>query len=264
MDEATIRQQVFQYLKEHPFQNRVNHKKLAKDLGLDYEYYKQYLWQLAKEYKTDYSKQQGLKGLNWHNWRGYIYLKSLFCNPDGSRNPKRMEVVRRKAINAGWIETKARNRYLLFKDRNGRLEWYMTGRVKVWIRKPVTKGKQIELLANGFAKTDLISDPNWFIEWIKGLRMKGVHVAIDTGFELPYLKFDLFKGSNGTILLLGDKSHKRCAELQMNYPDWAEKNEALFQQVTKQFEQFTGFLQSLVNPPTGKDVRGKVEHDFIV
>ena len=246
MSEDTLRQRVFDYLKAHPFTKRLNHKKLAKDLCLDYEHFKHYLWELAYEWKTHYENRQGLKGLNWHNWRGWIYLKSLWCNPDGSRDLVRLEAVRRKAVNAGWIETKARNRYLLWKDKLGRLEWHMTGRINVWIRKPVTKGKQLQLLANGFAKTELISDVHFFVEWAKGLRMKGVHVAVDTRFELPYLKFDLFKESNGAVLLLGDKSHKTSAELQVNYPDWAEKNEVLFEQTQRQFERFTTYLSNLM------------------
>jgi hypothetical protein len=39
------------------------------------------------------------------------------------------------------------------------------------------------------------------------------------------LKFEGFKETNGTVLLLGDRSHPTSAELVINYPDWAERNE---------------------------------------
>ena len=225
----TIRQLVFDYLKNHPFQERVNHKRMAKDLGLPYERYKGCFYQLSHQYKTDYAKQQGLKGFKFHKWHGWIYaLKS--CD-------------RELALKTGWEKTKARNRFIVWnRDRNalGRLEWFETGRVNIFIKKPATKGKVFTLLAHAFHITGLIFDLKLFSQWAKTFRIKGEHVTADTGKRLPYLKIDQFKESTGFVVVLGDRSHPTSVEIQLTYPDWAERNELLFEQITTFFKGLMG------------------------
>lgn len=238
----SLKSRAYRYFREHPrASGRLDHKKVAADLGLDYKAHKQYLWKLARDFRTDLKSGQGLKGLNWHHWHGWIYaLKS---------------VSREAAMAAGWIPTKAKNRYLCWKDGLGRLEWHESGRIKVWIKKPVSEGKKLQLLAHGFFQTFLITDIKVFTEWARTLRMKGVHCAVDTGYELPYLKFDLFKETNGIVFVLGDKSHRTSAEAQVNYPDWQEKNEILQTQTNRslelnsqQIQVFSQFMQDLSQP----------------
>jgi hypothetical protein len=231
----SLKAKVYQYFREHPrATGRLDHKKVAFDLGLDYDTEKLYLYRLAHDFRSDLKSGQGLKGLDWHHWHGWIYaLKS---------------VSREAAVAAGWIRTSARNRYLLWKDGLGRLEWHESGRIKVWIKKPVSEGKKLQLLANAFCKTFLITDIKLFTEWAKTLRMKGVHCAADTGYELPYLKLDLFKETNGIVIVSGDSSHRTSIEAQVNLPDWQEKNELMLQQCQRTIETFSKFLQDLSAP----------------
>jgi len=249
----SLKARAYQYFREHPrATGRLDHKKVAHELGLDYDTEKQYLYNLAHDFKANLKSSQGLKGLNRHHWHGWIYaLKSM---------------SREAAVAAGWIRTAARNRYVCWKDGLGRLEWHESGRIKVWVKKPVSEGKKLQLLANGFCKTFLISDMKEFIEWARTLRMKGVHCAVDTGYQMPYLKVDLFKETNGFVLTLGDKTHPTCAELLINYPDWQEKNELLFNQGIKtielnsqQIQVFSQFMSDLSQPkPMSRDDRSVV------
>jgi hypothetical protein len=48
---------------------------------------------------------------------------------------------------------------------------------------------------------------------------------------LPRLTIDLLAKSNGVIIKVGDRSHPHAAEVIACYPDWAERNERLLEQL---------------------------------
>jgi hypothetical protein len=53
---------VFQWFKEHPnVKGRGKLRKLALDLGLDYQKNRKYLWKLSSQWKTDLRNEQGSK-----------------------------------------------------------------------------------------------------------------------------------------------------------------------------------------------------------
>ena len=232
-DDNSIRQQVTKYICSLPNQKRTDVKAMCKDLGISDAYYKankQYLYNLISDAKLNYQNRQGLKSLNFHNWRGFLYAtKSL---------------DRVEAVKVGWVPTKAKNHMLVFKNDLGRLQWHETGRINVWIKKPVSDGKKLQLLSDAFFRNGLIYDIHVFQQWSRTLKLKGVHCTVDTGEKLPYLKVDAFQKTNGTILLLGDRSHPTSAELIVNYPDWAERNEAMAESMKCMLATvMTGFTQ---------------------
>lgn len=238
--EGSIKQQVREYLASHPTSKHIfDHKKMAFELGLDYKKHHEYLWKLVAKFKPDPKNGLGLKCPNFHGWRGFLYALS---------------VMERRLV-AGWVQSGSKNRCFVFRDALGRIEWFETGRVCVWVRKPVNNGKRVQLLANGFFKTGLISDIGLFSEWVETLKMKGVHCAVDTGSRLPYTKIDLFEGSNGVVVVLGDKSHPTCVELRVNLPEWVERLELLehlnirtLESNAKTIETFSGLLRELSAP----------------
>jgi hypothetical protein len=63
------------------------------------------------------------------------------------------------------------------------------------------------------------------------LRLKGGTAVVETGERLPYLVIDLFRISNGVKIKTGDDSHPTCFEIEFSYPDWAERNERLLQEL---------------------------------
>jgi hypothetical protein len=65
------------------------------------------------------------------------------------------------------------------------------------------------------------------------------------GERLPRLTIDLFAKSNGVIIKVGDVTHPDSLEIIATYPDWAERNERLLQQLTDVLNRF-------VEPPSPK------------
>jgi hypothetical protein len=157
-----------------------------------------------------------------------------------------LDVCRVEAVKRGWFATRARNRMLVWKDRLGRLEWFETGLVKVWVRKPASEGKVVQLLANGFTKTELIWDMHVWERVRRSLKFHGATLAVETGVRLPYVCVELLKESNGVKVKMGDASDPTKLEIEFCYPKWAERNERLF-------EQLNGTLRRILEPVTPKD-----------
>lgn len=213
-DSDSIRQQVFSLLDKNPL---LTPKPLCKLLGLSYEKYEHYLRNLRTEWKCHYKNERGSK-CSTHGWRGWCYLP--------------VSVDRTRAVEVGWVETKARNRWLLWKDQLGRLQWFETGQVNLYVRKPANLGKAYQLICNGFSFTGLITDIKVLENVLASVRFKGAHYVFSTEQRLPRLTIDLFAKSNGVIIKVGDRSHPHAVEVIACYPDWAERNERLFEQLS--------------------------------
>lgn len=252
----TLKERVFLFMERYP--NNKSNKDLCTFLNLDYYRHRD----VIKQYKSQWRKsklrtRQGLNCLNFHNVRFWNYMLK-------SNNEYRVMAV---LLECGWIETKAKNGMIIWKDNLGRIEWFKTGRLNCWIKKPASKSKMVNLLCNAFFRTGIIQDVNVFNEWKDEFKLKGFHVVKDTGVELPYCKIGMLKDSNGVILVMGDKSHKTGLEVQVTYPDWIERNEKLFEHAMKtiqinsiQIQQFSDFMQSLITP---KPIPKKAEQMFI-
>jgi len=221
----SIRKLVFDKLNENPLQTAKN---LCKLLNLSYSQYGNYVRKLRYDWKCYHKNERGSK-CSLHGWRGWCYLPREYSN------------VRVRAVEVGWQLSRARNRWLLWKDRLGRLQWFETGRVNLYVRKPVNLGKAYQLVCNGFSFTGLITDIK-VLEWVlASVRFKGAHYVFATEERLPRLTIDLFAKSNGIIIKVGDASHPNGIEVVAFYPDWAERNERLF-------EQLNETLKRLVEP----------------
>jgi len=140
-------------------------------------------------------------------------------------------VDRVRALEVGWVKSKARNRWLLWRDRLGRLQWFETGRVNLYVRKPANLGRAYQLVCNGFSFTGLITDVKVLEGVLAGVRFKGAHYVFDTKQQLPKLVIDLFAKSNGIIVKVGDTSHPNAVEVVCCYPDWAERNERTLEEI---------------------------------
>jgi hypothetical protein len=114
------------------------------------------------------------------------------------------------------------------------------------VRKPANLGKAYQLICNGFSFTGLITDIKAIEEILSSVRFKGAHYVFSVGERLPRLTIDLFAQSNGVIIKVGDVSHPNSIEVIAYYPDWAERNERLF-------EQLNDTLKSLLQPSGSKD-----------
>jgi len=82
------------------------------------------------------------------------------------------------------------------------------------------------------------------------LRFKGAHYVFATAQRLPRLTIDLFAKSNGVIIKVGDRSHPHAVEVIACYPDWAERNERLLEQLNDTLRRlFEPVAQSKVEKP---------------
>jgi len=190
-------------------------KDLCHLLGLPYQKYRDYVSHVRSKWRSDRKNGLGLKCLSFHGVHGWVTVPRI--------------VDRIWAARVGWQQSKARNRMLVWKDEFGRLEWFETGRCKVWVRKPANKGRALQLVCNGFSLSGLVSDMKVLDGILASLRLKGGTAVVDTGERLPYLVIDLFRISNGIKIKTGDDSHPTCFEIEFSYPDWAERNEKLLQ-----------------------------------
>ncbi len=229
---SSIRQSVFEKLDENPLQTA---KSLCKLLDLPYAKYWNYVGGLRHEWKYYHKNEHGSK-CSIHAWRGWCHV------------PKSLD--RALALSSGWRLSKARNRWLLWKDRLGRLQWFETGRINLYVCKPASLGKAYQLVCNGFSFTGLLTDIKVLEQVLASVRFKGAHYVFNTDQRLPRLVIDLFAESNGIIVKIGDTSHPNGVEIVSCYPDWAERNESML-----------GELQSLLrNSLYEKDYLKKLEY----
>lgn len=216
--DGSVRQSVFNLLNKNPLLTASN---LCKLLDLPYNKYRNYIYRLKHEWKSNHKNTQGVKCVS-HGWRGWCYL------------PEEVDVgVRVKAVGVGWVETRSRCGWLLWRDRLGRLQWFRSGRVNLYVRKPANLGKAYQLICNGFSFTGLITDMKVLERVLASVRFKGAHYVFPTEQRLPRLTVDLFAKSNGVIIKVGDASHPNSVEVIAYYPDWAERNERLFENLNK-------------------------------
>jgi len=232
---TSVRQAVFSLLDKNPL---LTAKPICKLLGLPYLRYRNYVNDLKFQWKSKYRRERGSK-CSFHGWRGWCFL------------PKEVRGgIRSHAVEVGWVETRARNRWLLWKDRLGRLQWFETGRVNLFVHKPANFGKAYQLICNGFSFTGLVTDIKVLEQILGSVRFKGAHYVFSTEQRLPRLTIDLFAKSNGIIIKVGDRSHPHAVEVIACYPDWAERNERLF-------EQLNDSLKRLFEPPGPNNVSEK-------
>lgn len=207
----------------------------CKILGIDYEKHGGYIRKLKHKFKCDLQNRQALKTLKFHKARGWIYTTAL----------RGLQLQRPHALDLGWRPAvNSKNGMIYFvKESLGRLEWFQTGRINIWVDKPATKVRCYQLLATGLMWTGLIRDVHDFESWAKTARFKGAHLVLDLGEVLPYAKVDLLKDSNGVVVKLGDLSHRTSMEIEFCYPDWAERQETLQKNMMDMMSQMAKNLE---------------------
>jgi len=195
---------------------------ICKILKLSYIKKRQLIWNYRYLWKTNLQKQIGSKFQkpSFHKASAWVYVD-------------RLDLKVEAAVRGGWIQTKSRNRYLLFKSPGlGHMKWFpTTGRVNIHTKKPHLKGRMFQLFCNGFSMNGLIDSMAILDKVLKSIRLKGAHAVFLSPERLPYMEIKMFQLSNGVIIKMGDRSHPHAIEVEFCYPDWAEKNEQLLAQI---------------------------------
>jgi hypothetical protein len=232
---TNLRQQVFQLLDKNPLLTAATISKLLNFTIEETEYYKGYLRKLKYDWKHYHAKQLG----------------SIRCVPDDVHRAffvgKLTLDIGKLDFVSGWLKTKSRNHFRLFRSVLGRVRFFGTGTVELYVRKPANLGKAMQLFCDAFTKTRVVTDILDIEAFQKSLRIRGFHAVFETDQRLPYLKIPLFKGSNGIEVIIGDRTHPNSAELVVNYLDQVEQAKTLVEELSKVF----GLLKtsdSLVGP----------------
>ena len=212
----SLRSEVFSELTQN---NGLTPKEICKKLSLAYKVYGHSVRTYKCQYNRQYQNRVAQKSLSFHKWQGRIYV------PDFVRQNKAVGLGDGKVV---WQTTKAKNRMIVFDARSkglGRLEWFQTGRVNIYVQTPGNKGRLKRLLAMAFYASNLMFDVKLFDKWAESARMKGAHLINDLGVALPYSKTEFLQEGLGVVVKTGDKTHPTGVEIEFGYPDWAEKNE---------------------------------------
>ena len=220
-------------------------KDICKLLQLNYDIHGRYIRNLKAQWKRNYifglgSRVHG-KPESFHKAHGWVYVDSL--NLDART---RAGLSRERAVGSGWVESRNRNRALIWRDSLGRMEWHhKSGRVNLFVRQPppATKGRVYQLFCNGFSMTGLVSDMAVLDVVLKSIRLKGASAVWDLGVKVPYFVIDLFKMSNGVVIKGGDLSHPTGIEVEFCLPDFQEKAEAQLARNTQIIEEFMKLLR---------------------
>ena len=67
-------------------------------------------------------------------------------------------ILRLKRGGFGWVLSKARNRFLVWKGRLGRVVWFESGTVTLHVKRPGNLGKAKQLFCDAFVNTGLLTD----------------------------------------------------------------------------------------------------------
>jgi len=237
----SIRQCVFRELDKNPL---LTASALHSILKLDAKTSLQVLANYKTQWRHNYRNERSSK-CSLHAWRGWCYLPSGVVSSSD---------IRIRSVGSGWLRSRARNRWLLWKDRLGRLQWFETGRVNVYVRKPANLGRAYQLVCNAFSFTGLVTDMKVLEQVLSGLRFKGAHYVFPVGQRLPKFTIDLFQKSNGIVIKVGDDTHPDSLEVLATYPDWAERNERLLEQLNDVLKQTLGAHDTRSNPESPRRV----------
>lgn len=178
---------------------------------------------------------------------GHSHAGSIRSLPDSVHNAFWVGVlptsvpaaVRCEAVVCGWLLSRARNRFLLWRDSFGRVRWFENGAVELYVRKPASEGKAMQLFSRAFVKSGLacFSDNLELSRFLEGfarsLRHRGAHAVYESDQRLPYMKITTFWDTNGFMVVTGDRTNPRGVEVIYKY------------QVRKADELLSAFLEGL-------------------
>jgi len=222
----TTKERVYSLLNKNPL---LTPKDLCQKLRLSYKDHHGYVAHIKSDWKYDPQNEHGSK-YSLHAWRGWTEIP-ISVAPE----------TRAGALSRGWIQSRARNKWLLFKNSTGRLQWFLTGRVNIYVRAPVDPGKVIQLIAQGFTWSGIITDLKVFRAMIQGVHFKGAHYVFPIGLRLPKpVTVDLFGPSNGFIVKISDRTHPTDLEIQVHFPDWGERVEKVLDKFIDRLDLFFG------------------------
>ncbi len=223
------RRTVFRVLDEDP---QLAGKKLAKILDIpssEYENEKRYLKKLKHDWLSNYPKQRGSIRSYPDDVHNAFFRGELPVGVVGVVREELFEVWGRAGVDRwlfpsypgardGWkFVRKAPNRYLLFKSGQGRIRFFQNGTVEIFVRKPASMGKCMQVFCDAFYKTGLLSEDSKVDDSFKKTLATRMHATFDVGRKLPYMKIVAFQDTHNFSFVSGDRTHPTSFEFMFDY-----------------------------------------------
>lgn len=221
---VSIRKQIRVKLDENSL---ISPKEIAKDLGLPYKRYRNYITKERSEWKYYRQNERGSKCSSFHCYKAQVRLDRGLS--DALRGKLDYSVGVGFDVGLGWTLSKNRNRFLVWHGEFGRVVWYETGSVRLFVRKPGNLGRAKQLFSDAFVRSGLLNDVSVFNPILDSIYPKSCHGVCDTGQKLPYKKIDFSTlGDNVRVkeFKSGDLSHPTAFEFVFEADQVHEKYEA--------------------------------------
>jgi hypothetical protein len=240
----SLRKRVFKLLDKDPL---LKPKEICKLLdGITYKQNGEVVTQYKKQWKKEYKSQRGLIRSCPDDVHNAFYKGMLKGVKDVlSKLPSLVGV-------SSWKLSRAKNKYWVFKSELGRIRFFETGTVELWVRKPASDGKALQLFSHAFTWTKLV-DSIQVVEGFQKTLMRKMHTLFDYGQRVPYMKVTAFQGSHRFTYVSGDKSHPTCGEFMFEYHAEVEGARRLFEQMENFFNQFSGATRDTRSKPLSQD-----------
>ena len=208
---VSMRKEVCRLLDENPL---LTAKMLAKLMNLDYKKYRQTLTNYRNFWVYNHENERGSKCSSLHCFKAKVKLdlalsQRLRCVIDSDVE---------KGI-FGWVLSKARNRFLVWKGRLGRVVWFESGTVTLHVKRPGNLGKTKQLFCDAFVNTGLLTDVKVLNPILERIRPKSGHFPYSSGARLRYMVIRDFEESHGIVIKVGDKTHPNAVEVIASFSD---------------------------------------------
>ena len=208
---VSMRQQVCRLLDENPL---LTAKMLAKLMNLPYKKYRQTLTNYRNFWVYNHENERGSKCSSLHCFKAKVKLDLVLSQ--GLRGIVDSDVGK---VAFGWVLSKARNRFLVWKGRLGRAVWFESGTVTLHVKRPGNLGKAKQLFCDAFVNTGLLIDVNVLNPILERIRPKSGHFPYSSAERLPYMVIRDFEESHGIVIKVGDKTHPNAIEVIASFSD---------------------------------------------
>ena len=208
---VSMRKEVCKLLDENPL---LTAKMLAKLMNLDYKKYRQTLTNYRNFWVYNHENEQGSKCSSLHCFKAKV--KFDLSVSQKLRNVIDSDVEKNQF---GWVLSKARNRFLVWKGRLGRAVWFESGTVTLHVKRPGNLGKAKQLFCDAFVNSGLLTDVKVLNPILDRIRPKSGHFPYSSGERLPYMVIRDFEESHGIVIKVGDKTHPNAIEVIASFSD---------------------------------------------
>ena len=225
-------------------------KQICKLLDLSYKRYHNYVSKTKWEWKYYYRNERGSKCSSFHCFKAKVKL-------DLALSQALRAVVKLDVENGGfgWVLSRARNRFLVWKGRFGRVVWFESGTVTLHVRRPGNLGKAKQLFCDAFVNTGLLTDMRLLNPVLERIRPKSGHFPYSSGERLPYMVIRDFELSHGIVIKVGDRTHPDAVEVIAGFSDAIDlalqKLDGL-EKSDKMLQKITGILTELFDVDVDK------------